>query len=239
MFSATNAVSYLYLKRVALKLKGGFIVMDDKKVVIISVSLLMISVFILGFITFGVMREMSTIENKIAELNDKKEQVSDEAHVDKPVELVDNTSATVDDVEGDATEMISASEIGEEVIELQNVLADLFCMDGHRTSGIIDMRLKEGPKLGKRLAELTDIDEDRYQYESWKLNNDWTIELASVIEYEKTDRIPVVFAITTEDGERIGLIKAEYDVAAHQLTNIEKHYPSISGAGLFKSIGGG
>lgn len=202
--------------------------MDDKKIVIISVSLLTISVFILGFITFGLVREISAVENRIVELRDMKEQLPDELQVEQAAELVG--SAGVEDVG-----TISASEIGEEMIELQNVLADLFCMDGHRTSGIIDLRLEEGPKLGKRLSELTDIDEERYQYESWKLNNDWTLELASVIAYEKTDRIPVVFTLETEDGERIGLIKGIYDVEAHRLIEIEKHYPNISGGGLFQS----
>lgn len=221
-----------------MKIKGGFVLMDDKKVVMISVSLLMISVVILAVITFGVMREVSAVENRIAELRDIKEQLPDEMHVDKPEELVGNATAEANDNNDDAV-TISAVDIGEDIIELQNVLADLFCMDGHRTQGIIDLRLKEGPKLGKRLSELTDIDEDRYQYESWKLNNDWTIDLASVIPYEKTDYIPVVFTLTTDDGERIGLIKGMYDVEGHHLTNIEKHYPGISSGELFQGMGGG
>src|SRR5699024_619797 len=99
--------------------------------------------------------------------------------------------------------------------------------------------LEEGPKLGKRLSELTDIDAERYQYESWKLNNEWTLDLASVIAYEETDRIPVIFTLETKDGERIGLIKGIYDVDAHQLIDIEKHYPGISNSRFFQGVGGG
>lgn len=208
--------------------------MDDKKVVLISVGLLTISVIVLGLITFGVVREISAVENRIEELRDMKEQLPDEVRVDKPTALVDSATTEADK---DAV-TVSAHEIGKEVIELQNVLADLFCMDGHRTQGIIDMRLEEGPKLGKRLSKLTDIDEERYQYESWKLNNEWTLDLASVIAYEKMDRIPVVFTLETKNGERIGLIKGTYDVDAHQLIDIEKHYPSISNHRLFQGVGG-
>lgn len=217
-----------------MKNKGGYVWVNNKKVVVISVGLLTVSVMILGLITFGVMREISAVENRIEELRDMKPELPSDLHVGKQSALVDSTTTEV----MDAVVTVSAIEIGTEVIELQNVLGDLFCMDGNLPKDIIELRLEEGPKLGKRLSELTDIEEERYQYESWKLNKEWTLDLASVLPFEETDRIPVIFMLETSDGERVGIVKGTYDVNAHQIIDIEKHYPGISNNRLFQRIGG-
>ncbi|HZW66992.1 MAG TPA: hypothetical protein VFF20_00050, partial [Pseudogracilibacillus sp.] len=59
---------------------------------------------------------------------------------------------------------------------------------------------------------------------TWKMNNNWSLELASVMEYEGIDRFPIVFTMKTEEGELIGLVKATYYVDEHRLYDIKKYY---------------
>src|SRR5699024_5418002 len=124
--------------------KGGAIPMNEKLVLYMSASLLMLSVFIVAAVTFGLSKEVRYVEGNIAQLNEIKEDLLANPVADRDDDEV-NIIATAT-VPG----RISAEKIGDEVVELQNVLAELFCPNNHLTQNIVDMRLEIGPDLGKK-----------------------------------------------------------------------------------------
>lgn len=205
--------------------KGGAIPMNEKLVLYMSASLLMVSVFIVAAVTFGLSQEVSHVEENIEQLSVIKEDLLANPVSDRNDEA-DNDEVNII-AKATVPGRISAEKIGDEIVELQNVLAELFCPNNHLTQNIVDMRLEIGPDLGKKLNELTDIDADSYQYATWKMNNNWSLELASVMEYEDIDRFPIVFTMRTEEGDLIGLVKATYHVDEHRLYDIKKYYLGI------------
>lgn len=205
--------------------------MNDKRLPYISLSLLAVTVLVLAAITFGISREIKHTQNHIEKLESLKEKAVSEADVQ--LDKIDEPKVDSEV----AYQTTSAEEVGEEVVKLQDILGDLFCTDGNLPKELVDIRLEEGPKLGKRLSELTDIDEDMYYYAAWKLHEDWTLELASVIGYEAVDEFPVLFTMKTEEGELAGLVKAAYDTRDQKLYHVEQHYVDVDYRNLLQELG--
>lgn len=207
--------------------------MENRNILYISISLLAIAVFLLAAITFGVKREVSEVEERIASMEETKESLILEQEHNSST----NTEHINDASKEEALERISAVEIGEEVVEIQSLLGDLFCTDGNVPRELVEMRIQEGPKLGKRLSELTGIDADTYQNATWKLHEDWSLELASVISYQGVTEIPVLFTMKADDEELVGIVIAKYNVSNGQLTDLERYYPGVNYDGILQMLG--
>lgn len=120
---------------------------------------------------------------------------------------------------------ISAREIGEEMIKVDNTLTAFY-----KTSDPLPESEKEKAAMFQALDKakeantaLTGASESDHII-TWQLNPEWTLRLDSVITYQDTDRVPIVFSMTTKDGKQAGLIFATYDVARFSLTDISRHY---------------
>lgn len=120
---------------------------------------------------------------------------------------------------------VSATKIGEEMIAVDDALTSFY-----KTNEPLPEDKKEKDALFAKLeeakaknTELTGAGEADH-IKTWQLNPEWTLKLESVITYQDTERVPVVFSMTTKDGKSAGLITAVYEVNNHQLDSISRHY---------------
>lgn len=120
---------------------------------------------------------------------------------------------------------VSAKEIGNEMIAVDNALTAFF-----KTNAPLPKDKKEKATLLAALDEakaknttLTGAKESDH-IKTWQLNPEWKLTLESVVTYQDTDRVPVVFSMKTKAGKAAGLIYATYDVNKHTLTNISRYY---------------
>lgn len=120
---------------------------------------------------------------------------------------------------------VSAKKIGSEMIAVDDVLTAFY-----KTNAPLPTDKKEKDALFKAFEQakeknvlLTGAKESDH-IKTWQLNPEWTLTLESVVTYQDTDRVPVVFSMKTKAGKAAGLIYAVYDVDKHMLTNISRHY---------------
>lgn len=119
---------------------------------------------------------------------------------------------------------ISAKVIGEDMIAVDDALTAFYKSNEDLPTG--DERIALMAELDKMKAantRLTDADEDDH-INTWQLNPEWTLKLASVVTYQDTNKVPVLFTMTTKDGKDAGMIMAVYDVVRNKLVNIQRHY---------------
>jgi len=119
---------------------------------------------------------------------------------------------------------VSAKAIAEEIIEVDDFLTGLY----KRNSVMDDLTDEERQANVERTKEMqarnTALRGETDHLSTWQLNPDWTLELASVVAYQETSHIPVVFKMTTSSGELAGFIRATYHVDEHKITDVIKHY---------------
>lgn len=120
---------------------------------------------------------------------------------------------------------VSAVNIGEKMIAVDDALTSFY-----KTNEPLPEDKKEKDALFAKLddakaknTELTGAGEADH-IKTWQLNPEWTLKLESVITYQDTDRVPVVFSMKTADGKSAGLITAVYEVNNHMLDSISRHY---------------
>lgn len=137
------------------------------------------------------------------------------------------------DIEFDAKEhqakikerTVSAEEIGKAMIAVDDELTAFY-----KSNEPLPEDKKEKDALFAKLEEaqlknttLTGAGADDH-IKTWQLNPEWTMTLESVVTYQDTDRVPIVFAMKTKDGKSAGLIYAIYHVDSQTLSNISRHY---------------
>lgn len=120
---------------------------------------------------------------------------------------------------------VSAKKIGAEIIAAENVLASFYKSneDLPEDQGAYDKIVKNLEKAKVENTRLTNATESDH-IQTWKLNPEWTLKLESIVTYQDTDNVPVLFSMTTKSGKSAGLIYAVYDVANYKLTSISRHY---------------
>lgn len=120
---------------------------------------------------------------------------------------------------------VSAKKIGQEMIAVDNALTAFYKtneplpQDEAKKQAMFDA-------LDKAKAENTRLTgaKEKDHINTWKLNPAWTTTLDTVVTYQDTDRVPVVFSMKTADGKVAGLVVATYDVSKHQLKDITRYY---------------
>lgn len=120
---------------------------------------------------------------------------------------------------------VSAKKIGAEIIAAEDVLTSFYksnepLPDDQDEYDKIVKDLEKAKAENTRLTSATEGD----HIQTWKLNPEWTLKLESIVTYQDTDNVPVLFSMTTKSGKSAGLIYAVYDVVNYKLTNISRHY---------------
>lgn len=158
-------------------------------------------------------------ESATAEAAEEPEDFDSEAHVEK--------------IEAGT---VSAEAIGKDIIKLDNELtafyktAEPFPEDEDERDALFK-QLEDNQALNETMRGITN------HGDTWQLNPDWTLELDSVVAYEATDSIPVIFTMETTDGDNAGIVHATYNVNDKSLSNITRQY-TAAGLDDAASIGG-
>lgn len=120
---------------------------------------------------------------------------------------------------------VSAKEIGKEIIQVDDALTAFYKTNEPlpKDKSKKDALFSELEKAKAKNTELTGAKEADH-IKTWQLNPEWTLSLESVITYQDTDYVPVVFSMKTKDGKSAGLIYARYDVNRHMLDDINRYY---------------
>lgn len=134
---------------------------------------------------------------------------------------------------------VSAQQIAEEYIKVDDALTEFYKSnkdmpvdDDEAMKEIMD-KLNWAKEENTRLTGAGDAD----HIKTWQLNPEWTLKLESVVMYKNTERIPVIFSMTTKDGKNAGLVKAMFNVDKYKLTDIEKYY-TVDGMRDEVNVGG-
>lgn len=120
---------------------------------------------------------------------------------------------------------VSAKKIADEFIPVDDTLTAFYKTSGDLPTDESELKalqqaVEEAKALNTQLTGASEAD----HIQTWQLNPEWTLSLESVVTYRDTDRVPVVFRMTTKDGEPAGLVYATYDVQKNQLSNVTRHY---------------
>lgn len=120
---------------------------------------------------------------------------------------------------------VSAKKIGAEIIAAENVLTSFYKSNEPlpEDQTAYDKIVKDLEKAKAENTRLTNATESDH-IQTWKLNPEWTLKLESIVTYQDTDNVPILFSMTTKSGKSAGLIYAVYDVVNYKLTNISRHY---------------
>lgn len=120
---------------------------------------------------------------------------------------------------------VSAKKIGSEIIAVENELASFYKSNESlpEDQAAYDELIKNLESAKAENTRLTNATEGDH-IQTWKLNPEWTLKLESIVTYQDTDNVPVLFSMTTKSGKSAGLIYAVYDVVNYKLTNISRHY---------------
>lgn len=190
---------------------------------------------VLGTVSLGALFSSFDQNTKIAELLDDvaamESLLADTEAVDAGLDTAFDKEAHVEVIEG---RTVSAEAIGKEMIAVDDALTEFYKTNEPfpDDQGEVDKMFAARDAAHDENSRLTGAG-DADQLDTWKLNPAWTTTLESVVVYQDTPRVPIVFSMTTESGENAGLIYAIYDTSGETLTNISKHYTT---AGLQDAV---
>ncbi|MGX1195854.1 hypothetical protein [Metabacillus sp. SLBN-84] len=123
---------------------------------------------------------------------------------------------------------VSARKIGKDMIAVDDALTAFYKTNAPlpEDKNQRDALYKNLEAVKKKNTELTGAGEADH-IKTWKLNPEWKLKLESIITYQDTDRVPIVFSMTTKVGKSAGLVYAVYDVTNHRLQNVTRHYTTV------------
>lgn len=133
---------------------------------------------------------------------------------------------------------ISAEKIGKEMIAIDNELTTFYKTSdplpkNKKAKDAIFKKLEAAKKENTRITGANESD----HIQTWQLNPDWTLKLETIVAYRDTDRVPILFSMTTKKGKPAGLISATYDVSNHMIDDVARHY-TIDGLKDEVDVGG-
>lgn len=164
-------------------------------------------------------KKLDVLESNIAEIKERLEVAqSAQEEIAQPFDAKEHEETL-------EARTVSAMKIGDEIIAAENVLTSFYKTneDLPEDQAAYDKIVKELEQAKAENTRLTNATESDH-IKTWKLNPDWNLKLESIVTYQDTDNVPVLFSMTTKSGKSAGLIYAVYDVANYKLTNISRHY---------------
>lgn len=208
----------------------GFI-MQNK----ILVSVTTAAFLAMGFMTYTVVQQNKEIaslekandEAKVEMVNLKQELADSSEKFDKKKHQKQVKERT-----------ISAQKIGKEMIAIDDELTTFYKTSDplpkdKKAKDAIFKKLEAAKRENTRITGASEAD----HIQTWQLNPDWTLKLETIVAYRDTDRVPILFSMTTKKGKPAGLISATYDVSNHMIDDVARHY-TIDGLKDEVDVGG-
>lgn len=123
---------------------------------------------------------------------------------------------------------VSAQHIAKDIIAVDDTLTQFYkrntALSGTKAEQAAFFKKVEAmKKQNTKLTGATEAD----QIKTWKLNPEWKTTLATVLTYQDSDRVPVLFDMKTGKGEDAGVVYAIYDTRNDKLENVSKHYTNV------------
>lgn len=181
---------------------------------------------VLGTVSLGALffafDQNDKIESLTADVATMESLLSDTQAVDSGLDTEFDKDEHVEVIEG---RTVSAKAIGKEMIAADDALTEFYKTNEPfpDDQDEVDKMMAARDAAHAENTRLTGAG-DADQLDTWKLNPEWKTKLESVVVYQDTQRVPIVFSMTTKSGDNAGLVYAVYDTESEMLTNISKHY---------------
>lgn len=177
---------------------------------------------LIGGLLAGISIWLFIVNSSVTELrNDVERKQALVSEIEEQLKGVTIEADAEEQVQKVKENVISAKQIGEEMIEVDNTLAAFYKTWEPPLEN--EKLLQEVEAAKKKNTELTGADDNDHLI-TWQLNPEWTLKLESVINYGDVKEIPVLFTMTTGEGEFAGIVRAMYEVSKHQLREIKVQY---------------
>lgn len=182
---------------------------------------LVLGVVSLGGVFFAV-DQNEKIQNLNGDVATMEELIRESEALDAGLDTDFDKDAHMEVIEG---RTVSAEAIGKEMIATDDALTEFYKTNEPfpDDQDEVDKMMAARDEAHAANTRLTGASEAT-QLDTWKLNPEWTTTLESVVVYQDTPRVPVVFSMTTSSGDNAGLIYALYDTETETLNDISKHY---------------
>lgn len=194
---------------------------------VIGLGIVIVFIFVL------INNQSNTIDGLEADIEEMESQAENQAEIAENLPDDFDSDAHTEKIE---TSTVSAKEIGKSIVKLDDALTAFY-----KTAEPLPEDEAEREEMFDALEANQALNEDMRGItnhgDTWQLNPDWTLTLDSVVAYQATDQLPVIFSMKTESGENAGVVHATYNVADNTLTNITRQY-TAAGLEDAASIGG-
>lgn len=182
-------------------------------------------VTVLGAVLIGLSLWMAHVSSENVKLENRIEKLQTSIETaEKDYAIANQKFNEKQEVKTIQAKTVSAKQIAARMIQVDDTLTAYYKSNAPLPTGKKRQAyMNNVQKAKEENTKITGADEAD-QIKTWQLNPDWTLKLDSVVIYRDTDRIPIVFSMTTKDGKTAGLVNAIYDVNDDMIDDVETHY---------------
>lgn len=186
--------------------------------------LMILGVVFIVIAAIGISTNMSAINSLNKKANNNKEKL-----VELKRELKETNKKDANNVSKKVkTDGINATSIGNKLVAAQKDIVSVYLKRGQLSK-------EDRDKLSNATAVMTEnTGVTPSASDMWLRNTKWNLKLNTVVTYSDTT-MPVLFTMTNQNGDMMGLVTARYDSTANQITNITVQYTS-AGTKDFQNI---
>lgn len=186
--------------------------------------LMILGVVFIVIAAIGISTNMSAINSLNKKANNNKEKL-----VELKRELKETNKKDANNVSKKVkTDGINATSIGNKLVSAQKDIVSVYLKRGQLSKDDRD-KLSDATAVMTENTGVTPSASDM-----WLRNTKWNLKLNTVVTYSDTT-MPVLFTMTNQNGDMMGLVTARYDSTANQITNITVQYTS-AGTKDFQNI---
>lgn len=186
--------------------------------------LMILGVVFIVIAAIGISTNMSAINSLNKKANNNKEKL-----VELKRELKETNKKDANNVSKKVkTDGINATSIGNKLVSAQKDIVSVYLKRGQLSKDDRD-KLSDATAVMTENTGVTPSASDM-----WLRNTKWNLKLNTVVTYSDTS-MPVLFTMTNQNGDMMGLVTARYDSTANQITNITVQYTS-AGTKDFQNI---
>lgn len=186
--------------------------------------LMILGVVFMVIAAIGISTNVSAINSSNKKANNNKEKL-----VELKRELKETNKKDANNVSKKVkTDGINATSIGNKLVSAQKDIVSVYLKRGQLSK-------EDRDKLSNATAVMTEnTGVTPSASDMWLRNTNWNLKLNTVVTYSDTS-MPVLFTMTNQNGDMMGLVTARYDSTANQITNISVQYTS-AGTKDFQNI---
>ena len=186
--------------------------------------LMILGVVFIVIAAIGISTNMSAINSLNKKANNNKEKL-----VELKRELKETNKKDANNVSKKVkTDGINATSIGNKLVSAQKDIVSVYLKRGQLSKDDRD-KLSDATAVMTENTGVTPSASDM-----WLRNTKWNLKLNTVVTYSDTT-MPVLFTMTNQNGDMMGLVTARYDSTVNQITNITVQYTS-AGTKDFQNI---